>query len=413
MVAPNAIPRRGLLTGAATGIVTVVLPTAAAATSGGGGGGGPVGILLGWGSDDDARNGQQLDDATSSTFTPTVASADSGWTVVAAGPTQSLGIRGGRLYAWGSNTSGATGLNTNTGITTTPTEVVVSGVTTWTAVAAGGDNGGAGPSFTLAIGDGRLYSFGDNSLGQTGLGTTTGETLVPTQVGSDSDWTHIAVGAFHALGIRGGALHSWGLDALGGTGRNISTFTSTTAPAQVGSATDWTACTCAVAYASAGIRAGELYSWGSNAGAVTGLGTTSGGDLVPTRVGDGTDWTAVAFGLQSAAGLRSGQLWTWGRNTSGVTAQGSTSGETLEPTRVGSATGWSRISVGGAALMAIRSGELYASGATGTASAPGATGLAAGTAVVTAPTRVGGESDWSAIALSQNDPAAIGLGIRG
>lgn len=412
MSGPSRVPRREAIALGSLGIAVSTLPSAAAASSGGGGGGGSIGLLLGWGSDDDARNGQQLDDATTSTFEPATASPDTGWTTVAAGPTQSLGIRGGRLYAWGSNVSGATGLNTNTGITTTPTEVVVAGVTSWTAVAAGGDNGGTGPSFTLAIGDGKLFSFGDNSVGQTGLGTDSGETLVPTQVGTETDWTRIAAGAFHALGIRGGGLHAWGYNFQGITGLGTTTG-ATLAPTQVGSDTDWVACTCSAVYASAGIRAGELYSWGSNDGGITGRNTSTGSSSVPVRVGTGTDWSAVEFGQAAAAGLRSGELWTWGRNTGGVTAQGSTSGDTLVPTRVGAATGWTRISVGGSALLAIRSGELYASGTTGTAGAPGATGFAAGTAVVTTPTQVGDATDWTAISASCNDPASIALGIRG
>ena len=63
-----------------------------------------------------------------------------------------------------------------------------------------------GNNFCLAIKGGKLYSWGSNVGGQTGRGVTTGATLFPTQVGSRTDWTHIAAGNSAAAGIAGGRL---------------------------------------------------------------------------------------------------------------------------------------------------------------------------------------------------------------
>ena len=43
--------------------------------------------------------------------------------MVSAGGSHSLGIRNGKLFAWGRNGNGRTGLGTDTGNTLTPTQV--------------------------------------------------------------------------------------------------------------------------------------------------------------------------------------------------------------------------------------------------------------------------------------------------
>lgn len=413
MIARRGPTRREVVVAVPLGVSTLALPAAAAAASGDVTAV-PGATLYAWaGSIGDPQLGDAADPG-ETVWEPTLAATPSGWSAVAVGPTQALGIRDGRLYAWGSNLSGATGLGTGSGDTTTPTEVVVAGVTTWTAVAAGGDNS-AGFSTSLAIGDGRLFAFGDNAnTGMTGLGSAvTADVLVPTQVGTATDWTAVSAGLYHCLGIRGGELHAWGSNLSGSLGLGSATYTVVDVPTRVGAESDWTTVSADISASSAGIRAGELYTWGSNADGITGLGLSSSSTTTPQRVGSASDWTVASVGFSAAAGIRSGQLHSWGSHTNGVTGQGLTSGSATTPQRVGSETGWSRVAVGPSVMLAIRSGILHAAGATAIGGFAAGSGLPQGTADQATPTAVGGASDWSHVAVSGLDGATAAVGIRG
>lgn len=421
MAAPTrpdrVLPRRSLLgatLGAAPlGIATLALPVAAAAASVDGVSEVAAGTLYAWGGGAAQPMLGEATDPSANVWEPTVASSTSGWTAVAVGPDQVLGIRAGRLYAWGSNVSGATGLGVTTGATATPTEIVVAGVSTWTAVAAGGDTNG-GASTSLAIGDGKLFAFGSNDYAMTGLGSgVTAATTTPTQVGSATDWTAVSAGQYHCLGIRGGALYGWGFSLSGSLGLGSTANAPTYDPTQVGSATDWTACSAGLSATSGGIRAGELYTWGGHTSGVTGQGVTTGSVGTPQRIGVAGDWTAVSIGTDTAAGIRGGELHSWGTHDYGITGQGLTSGSVSTPQRVGSDTGWSRVEVAPSVLHAIRSGRLYVAGPTAIGIVPTGSGLSEGTPDRSSPTQVGSATDWSAIATGNREGGVVGIAIRG
>lgn len=80
----------------------------------------------------------------------------------------------------------------------------------------------AGNYHSLAIQNGKLYSFGHNTFGQ--LGNNSNEqSLLPVQVGSKSDWVKVRAGNYHSLAIdSSGALWSFGLNSHGqlGLGNN-------------------------------------------------------------------------------------------------------------------------------------------------------------------------------------------------
>ncbi len=84
----------------------------------------------------------------------------------------------GSVFSFGSNTSGQTGLGTSVGETlvASPIDTTNLGGLKITQVAAGREH-----SLLLAE-DGSVFSFGSNDYGKTGLGTTTGETLVATPI---------------------------------------------------------------------------------------------------------------------------------------------------------------------------------------------------------------------------------------
>lgn len=83
--------------------------------------------------------------------------------------------------------------------------------TGWTDVAAGTHH-------SLALKNGKLYSFGHNTFGQLGLSDNSHKTI-PSQVGNRTDWEKIYAGNYHSIAIdNSGNMWSFGLNAHGQLG---------------------------------------------------------------------------------------------------------------------------------------------------------------------------------------------------
>lgn len=245
------------------------------------------GKLYAWGTAAQGRlgNGTTTPDISS----PTEINSDTDWEMVCPGAFHSVAIKGGKLFAWGQNASFRTGQGTDVGNTTTPTQV--GSATNWKKVVCCG-----GSTVALAD-DGKLWSVGNNANGQTGQGTTTGNTTALTQIGSDTDWEDIAPSTGSAyLAIKGGQLYAWGRNANGQLGDNSTTARST--PVLIDSNSGWklpnTPGNNVSVGLSAAIRNGALYTWGGATGGRLGNGTTTPDVLVPTQVGTDTNWKSVS-----------------------------------------------------------------------------------------------------------------------
>ncbi len=84
-------------------------------------------------------------------------------------------------------------MNTTSGNPLTPTQV--GSFTDWQIVARDNAN-------SLGIRNGRLYSWGRNDYGVTGLGISSGNTLTPTQFGTAEDWVDITLGTTFSIAIK-------------------------------------------------------------------------------------------------------------------------------------------------------------------------------------------------------------------
>jgi alpha-tubulin suppressor-like RCC1 family protein len=189
-----------------------------------------------------------------------------------------LAINSGKLYFWGEEEN----------IQGNISEIQSTPVTEFTQCGQGEswENGWqdiqAGYKFAVGIRDGKLYSWGINQNGRTGQGVTSGSTDIPTQITAFDDWEKISVGQAHVLAIRsGGLLYSWGAYVNTTSG---SAFISSQ-PTQIGSETDWTHISASGPNwmsdttwntHSLGLRSGgSLFAWGAGNSHQTGTGSTT------------------------------------------------------------------------------------------------------------------------------------------
>jgi alpha-tubulin suppressor-like RCC1 family protein len=261
----------------------------------------------------------------------------------------------------------------------------------------------ASPLFnaTFAIrNDGTLWSWGySNGLGQ--LGDTRLAKVAATQVGTATNWTDVAVGNSHGLGLRAdGTMWGWGSNLNGQVGDG--TTTSRTAPVAIGTSRSWVSVAGGSSFSAAVAADGTLWTWGINSNGQLGHGDTIQRNN-PTQVGTESNWAHVVCGSSFTIAVKTnGELWAWGINSSGQLGQGNTT-QQLSPVRVGTANDWSnRMAASSAHVLALKtSGELWAWGS-------GASGqLGTGNpSNQTSPVRVGVATDWQSVSAGGGASAA-------
>jgi alpha-tubulin suppressor-like RCC1 family protein len=228
--------------------------------------------------------------------------------LVAAGSSFSLAVRAyGKVWAWGSNAYGQLGAGIYDTERTTPVQVV--GLTAVKAVAAGDNH-------ALALHeDGTVWSWGRNSHGQLGDGTTT-DRRTPIQVPGLKGIIAVSAGAFHSLALRNdGTLWAWGHNGYGqlGDGTTTNRFT----PVKVKTLAMWSpefvVAIDAGAYHSMALSSEHtVWNWGHNGG-----GQLGDGSMIdrpnPTPVTSLLGVHAVSAGRNhSVALLQDGSVYVWG-----------------------------------------------------------------------------------------------------
>lgn len=208
------------------------------------------------------------------------------------------------------------------------------------AVGSKSDRGGGGASgivHALALKkNGTLWAWGDNRLGQLGLGDTTFRSS-PVQIGSLTDWAYIATCQASSFGIKtDGTLWSWGGNSQGSLGLNDTTNRSS--PVQVGSNT-WKLITHGNANSIAIRSDGTIWGWGQNNFGQLGLGDTTQRNS-PVQIGSDSNWKSAGVGAVTTGAIKTnGTLWTWGWNEAGPLGLGDTANRSL-PVQVGALTDW-------------------------------------------------------------------------
>jgi alpha-tubulin suppressor-like RCC1 family protein len=189
------------------------------------------GTLWTWGQNNDGQIGQN--DRVYRSSPTQIGSAE--WSDVLITATAFLAIKtNGTLWSCGNNNDGHFG-TTDTTATIRSSPVQVGVATNWSKLFG---HGGNNPPVAAIKTDGTLWAWGRGSEGQLGGNSSPGQTSIPAAVGSDTNWSKIAIGYQHMIAIKtDGTLWAWGQNSDGqlGTGDRI----SRSSPVQVGTNTNW------------------------------------------------------------------------------------------------------------------------------------------------------------------------------
>lgn len=238
----------------------------------------------------------------------------------------------GRVWTWGDNTYGQLGLG-DTSDRLVPT--VVPGLSNVAAIATGYYH-------VLALkADGTVWAWGYNGYGQTGQGTSGGNQLTPIQVPLGGvTMGSIACGGHHCLALStpGGNLYAWGLNSSGqvGNGNNTSPVTS---PASIGSFSYRVIAGGGAHSLAIGVN-GQAYAWGDDGSGQLGDDALFVDKWTPTLVAGSlsgvTDVVSIAAGYSHSISCRADTTThTWGSDTSGQLGNGAITGAQALPASLG------------------------------------------------------------------------------
>jgi alpha-tubulin suppressor-like RCC1 family protein len=223
----------------------------------------------------------------------------------------------GTLWTWGSNTNGRLGIGSTSsqtwGYTNRYTPVTTFvGGTNWKQVSKSNSRSAAIKT------DGTLWTWGDTSLGiqNTTLGYR--DTPVTTFAGG-TNWKQVSVGANLTAAIKtDGTLWTWGQTSLQG---NLNVSGGNTPVTTFAGGTNWKQVSCGFNHAGAIKTDGTLWLWGNELNGK--IGNNSGGSSTNistpiTTFAGGTNWKQVSCGWSHTAAIKTdGTLWVWGDNVDG------------------------------------------------------------------------------------------------
>ena len=244
----------------------------------------------------------------------------------------------GSVYTFGWNFYGALGNGTTTN-RNTPTKI--QGHEDVIAVSCGGYH------TAIVKSDGTVYTFGFNDNGQLGNGTTT-DRNTPTEI-TDSNATNIiavSCGGRHTAILKSdGTVYTFGYNSNGQLGDG--TTTNKTTPTEIsGNHNDVIAISCGYDHTAIVKSDGTVYTFGRNHYGQLGLGDTT-QKTTPTQIQGHEDVIAVSCGYSHTAILKSdGTVYTFGFNDNGQLGDGTTTNKNIPIKISGNATSIQEVSCG-------------------------------------------------------------------
>ena len=301
------------------------------------------------------------------------------------------------LWSWGNNSSGQLGLG-NTTNRSSP--VQIGALTTWLNISAGYH----GLSTKT---DGTMWSWGNNAYGQLGLGNSGGGTnrSSPVQIGALTTWLNVSAGRYHSMVITtDGYLWAWGNNGYGRLG--LGNTTQQSSPIQVGSLTNWSSVSAGSGSHSMAIKTdGTMWAWGRAYGGALGLGDDTPRSS-PVQIGALTTWLRVsAGGYHNLAVKTDGTMWSWGGNSYGHLGLGDTTNR-FSPVQVGALTTWLNIAAGSNHCVAIKTDGTMWSWGDNSNTGAGRLGLG-DQERRSSPTQIGALTNWLKISAGRYHNLAI------
>ncbi len=264
------------------------------------------------------------------------------------------------IWSWGANGSGQMG-NSCTTLCTVPVAIAT---TSWDKLAIGGAGGSHSAATKL---DGTLWVWGLNSSGQLGDGTTATRLSPVIEITGAKNWESVIPGFAHTIATKkDGTLWTWGLNTCGALGDGT-TVNKSSPVTPAGGGTDWCQASASNCFSAAVKTNGTLWTWGLNNFGQLGESTVTPRSSPGTVTGGGSNWCYVQAGTASTVALKTdGTLWTWGCNTNSELGSGDTVSRSSPAQISGGGTTWCKISTGGYHSLAIKSdGTLWTWGFNG------------------------------------------------
>ena len=282
------------------------------------------------------------------------------WCQVGAGGQHSLGLRqNSQIWSWGCNTRGQLGDGTT--VSKSSPVSVVGGFTDWCQISAGDD-------FSLAVRqNGTAWAWGANGSGQLGDNTTASKSSPVSVVGGFCDWCQVSAGNNASLAVRqNGTAWAWGGGVYGRLGNNSTTARSSPVSV-VGGFTDWCQISAGDDFSLAVRQNGTAWGWGDSVGGQLGNNNSGIGNCrfssPVSVVGGFTDWCQVSGGTFHSLGLRqNGTAWAWGRSSSGQLGTDNTTCRSSPVSVVGGFTDWAQVCAGADVSLGLRNGSLLSWG---------------------------------------------------
>jgi len=354
-----------------------------------------------------------LQDANGDTATLVVQlSVSATFTKVVTGGSFSCGLTtGSTAYCWGQNSIGQLGVGSGGGPYAQPMPVAIPGA---------GLNGTpvsditAGYEFACALmSNATVFCWGYNADGETGTGVL-GDTLAsPVQI-TGLQASEVSAGGFHTCAVGyptvapyGAGVSCWGTNAEGQLGTGA-TGASQDAPVSTGQT--FVSVSSGIVHTCAILdsNAPVAYCWGSNGYGQIGIDST--GTTYPAAHAVGSYASVVAGGFHTCALTTAGAAFCWGDNAHGQLGNGSLNGNQPAPVAV----------QGGPALASIVAGYQHTCGLTSGGVAycwgydsAGALGNGSSTGSVLAPAAVSGGLTFASLAASMGGYHTCGVTTGG
>ncbi len=243
------------------------------------------------------------------------------FTSMAAGGDHALAVdTDGLVLGWGDNTFGQIG-NGGTTASLSPTAIDEPSGEQFTAVSAGSDD-----SMALTA-NGTVYTWGLNTVGQLGIGTTVNEpqpTLVDLPTGVVA--TAISAGSYSDMVLTStGTVYTWGLNTFGQLGDDTTANSAVPVPVAMPPGVIFTAVAAGATFDLALSSTGTIYAWGNGESGQLGDGLTDDSSgPVQVQTPAGVTYSQIAAGGRFALALATdGSVWSWGNNDLGELGQNS------------------------------------------------------------------------------------------